>query len=281
MTAANLIEDATVRLRAAGVVKPKREANRLWAWMHSRNLGEAYLARGEAADDAAATAFAAAVLRRAAGEPLAYVLGSAGFRHLDLRCDRRALIPRPETEGVIELALARVRTGRALDVGTGSGCLALALASEGEFDEVVGVDRSPEALELARENGRLTNLTVRWLESDLMESLQGERFRLIVSNPPYLTAAEYDALDAAVRAWEPGLALVSGEDGMDATRRLLDTGRAYLEDGGWLVMELDSNRSELAAAHAREAGWSDVGIWNDLYGRPRFLTVRNGRGTSV
>jgi release factor glutamine methyltransferase len=245
--------------------------------MNRTSTGEAYLRRDRSADAEVARAFEHAVTRRAAGEPLAYLLGSAGFRQLELRCDRRALIPRPETEGVVELALARVRTGRALDVGTGTGCLALALAQEGSFEEIVATDLSDEALLLAGENAALTGLSIRLLRSDLGAALSEERFDLVVSNPPYLTEQEYAALDESVRAWEPAIALVSGPDGLAATRRMLIEARSLVLEGGWLVMELDSTRSARVAGHARDAGWTDIEVHDDLFGRPRYLTARRGQ----
>jgi release factor glutamine methyltransferase len=269
-----LIEGAAARLREAGVVKPRREANRLWAWFNRVSPGEAYLTRERPAPEETRARFEAAVERRLAGEPLAYVLGEIGFRHLDILCDGRALIPRPETEGIIELALARVRTGRALDVGTGTGCLALALAQEGSFDEVVAVDISERALELAAANKARTGHPVRLVRSDLGAALVGERFDLVVANPPYLTDAEYEALDASVRAWEPALALASGADGLDATRRLLVQGKELLVPGGWLVMELDSSRAGAAMELAGAAGWCDITTRDDLFGRPRYLVAR-------
>ncbi len=269
-----LIEAAAARLRAAGVTKPRREAHRLWAWVSRTSPGEAYLARERSTGEELAQEFERTVARRVAGEPLAYVLGSAGFRHLTLRSDRRALIPRPETEGLIDLALQRVRTGRAIDLGTGSGCIALALAQEGRFGEVVAVDSSPEALALAGENAALTGLRIRLVESDLGAALRGERFDLLVANPPYLTDREYDGLDPSVKAWEPRAALASGADGLEITRRILDEGRALVAPEGWLGMELDSTRSEAAAGLARTLGWREIAVHDDLFGRPRYLVAR-------
>ena len=144
------------RSTAAGVPMARREA--LWIWTEISGESLSDTVAGDALDapgEPATTAYAAAIRRRAAGEPLAYVTGRTGFRHLTLRTDRRALIPRPETEGLVDLVLARVRRGRVADVGTGTGCIALSLATEGAFDQVVAIDRSAEALALAGENRRL------------------------------------------------------------------------------------------------------------------------------
>lgn len=274
VTVASLLDEATAILRAAGVVKPKREANRLFAWMHRVTPGETWLTRERGTDTDVAAAFRGAVARRAAGEPIAYVLGSTGFRHLELALDRRALIPRPETEGVVDLALARVRTGHALDLCTGSGCLALALAQEGGFASVTGVDVSPDALALARDNARRTGLPVAFLEGDLTVPVAGRRFDLIVANPPYLTVAEYEALDVSVKAWEPALALLSGADGLDHSRRIVADTPPLMSPGGWLVMELDFSRSAVVAECARQAGWRHVDVTRDPFGRPRYLSAQ-------
>lgn len=274
VTIADLFDEATAALKAARVVKPRREANRLWAWLTRTSPGEAYLGRERGASLEAVPAFRDAVARRAAGEPIAYVLGRTGFRNLELVTDRRALIPRPETEGLIDIALERASAGRALDLGTGTGCLALALAQEGSFELVIGVDLSGPALSLAAENVRATALPVRLVRSDCGVGLESGRFDLLVANPPYLTDAEYEALDPSVKAWEPRLALASGADGLNMTRRVFDRGKELLTAGGWLVMELDSTRSRTAAALATEFGWSELNVWDDLFGRPRYLTAR-------
>jgi release factor glutamine methyltransferase len=274
VTVADLFQEASIRLRAAGVVKPRREANRLWAWLSRTSVGESYLGREQSAALEMVAAFREAVARRAAGEPLAYVLGRTGFRNLELSTDRRALIPRPETEAMIDHALERVRTGRALDLGTGTGCLALALAAEGAFDLVVGVDASGDALSLARENAGLTRLPVHFVRSDLGCGIRFGRFDLLVANPPYLTEAEYDALDVSVKAWEPRQALAGGPDGLGVARRIFDQGLALLAPGGWIVMELDSSRGTAAADLALVAGWTEIKVWDDLFGRPRYLTAR-------
>lgn len=272
----SLIDAATERLRAAGVTKPRREANRLWAWQLRIAPGQAVLDRDRAADAAAGRRFEDAVSRREAGEPIAYVLGWSGFRHLELSVDRRVLIPRPESELIVEHGLRLVRTGRALDLCTGSGCLALALAQEGSFDLVTASDRSRDALAVAAENVRRAGSRVGLVHCDLGSAFRGERFNLVVSNPPYLTDAEFEALDPSVRAWEPRMALASGVDGLDATRGILTQAGHLLVPGGWLVMELDSSRGSVTAGLAREAGLSRVTVLDDLFGRARYLIARRG-----
>ncbi|MES2123268.1 MAG: peptide chain release factor N(5)-glutamine methyltransferase [Gemmatimonadota bacterium] len=276
LTLQGLLESATELLAAAGVQEPRRTAIRLWSDLGRSSTAATILSRGDPVSSDRAVAFLAASGRVASGEPLAYVTGWTGFRRLILATDRRALIPRPETEGIIELALGRVRHGTAADVGTGTGALALALADEGAFDRVIGTDLSPEALELARANGAQLGLAVEWLAGDLLAPLAGETVDLLVSNPPYLTEQEYHELDRSVRDFEPRLALPSGPDGLEATTRLLDEGRAVVRPDGWMVLELDCRRAHASAALAERFGWRDVTLRDDLYGRARYLLARQG-----
>ncbi len=274
LTLQALWESAGAVLAAAGVAEPRREAIRLWSDLEQTPTARAMLARAESVAAPKAERFLAAVGRRAAGEPIAYVTGWTGFRHLELACDRRALIPRPETEELVGRALALVRHGVAADVGTGTGAIALSLATEGAYDRVIGTDLSTEALALAAENGSRVGARIEWRQGDLLAPLAGEMVDLLVSNPPYLTAAELAALDPAVAAWEPHLALVSGEDGLDAVRGLLDGGRSVVRSGGWLALELDCHRAPLVASLAESLGWREVSIHQDLFGRDRFCTAR-------
>lgn len=275
-TLQGLLESAGQLLAAAGVPEPRREAIRVWSDLDRSSAAATMLARGESVVGERAMAYIAAVGRRAAGEPLAYVTGWTGFRRLTLATDARALIPRPETEGLVELALARVQQGTAADIGTGTGAIALSLADEGDFESVVGVDISPDALDLARSNGAHLGLSVEWLAGDLVAPLAGRQLDLVVSNPPYLTDAEYAALGPSVRDFEPRLALPSGPDGLTAIRRLLDEGRAVTAPGGWMLLEVDSRRAAATAALAEGFGWRDVSVLDDLFGRARYLLARQG-----
>lgn len=271
-----LWQEATGRLAAAGVPEPRREARRLAREIRGADRGVAgYDPAGEVTA-AFAAHYLAAVDRRATGEPLAHVIGWIGFRTLELAIDRRALIPRPETEGLVELALARVDRGIAADVGTGSGAIALSLKAEGRFDAVFGIDCSLDALALARTNGERTALDVTWLEGDLLAPFVGRQADLVVSNPPYLSDGEHEVLDPAVRDWEPALALRGGPDGLAPYRRLFAEAPAVLRPGGWLVLEVDARRADLTADLASHHGWRAVTLRDDLFGRARYLAARWG-----
>ena len=259
--------------RASGSLEDG-EATALWAAVAGASPAEIWLRKETEADPETTRRFWEAVAQRRRGMPFAYAAGRVGFRTLDLAIDPRALIPRPETEGLVDLVLAGHATGRAADIGTGCGCIALALAVEGRFDEVIGVERSPGAAALARENvARVPHSTpVEIREGNLLAPLveKGQRLRVIVANPPYLTAAEFDELDASVRDYEPRDALVSGADGLAATRELFAGAGALLEPGGLLAIEIDERRPDAVRALARECGWANVEIRADLFGYPRY-----------
>jgi len=271
------LRGAAARLHLAGISEPAREARLLWSAASGTDLARFQLSE-LALDDATVVTLGELLDRRLSGEPIAHVTGLAGFRRLLLRSDRRALIPRPETEGLVELLLSRVTTGRVADLGTGSGCIALSLADEGRFDQVVAVDRSRDALALAAENRNRIGLAVHLVAGDWYQPLRGLRFDALMSNPPYLTDAEYAALEPAVRDYEPRDALASGADGLAATRLLLREGRSLLRDGGWLGLELDCRRADAAAGIARDAGYASITLHQDLFGRERFLFAQRSDG---
>ncbi|HYT64427.1 MAG TPA: peptide chain release factor N(5)-glutamine methyltransferase [Gemmatimonadales bacterium] len=245
----------------------------VWAALAGSTVGEAWVRRDEPKSPDLVARYRDAVAKLERGVPFAYAVGRAGFRTLDLAIDPRALIPRPETEGLVELVLARCSTGRVADIGTGCGCIALSLAVEGRFDSVVAVEQSPAAAALARENvARISPVTpVEVREGNLLAPLvdTGERYHAVVSNPPYLTEREYADLDPSVSEFEPRHALVSGADGLAATRTLFAEAGALLEPGGLLALEIDERRADAVRALAREYQWA-VEIHYDLFGRPRY-----------
>jgi release factor glutamine methyltransferase len=261
------------RRRSNGNCGGQEATAAVWAAVSGMTIGEAWLRRDEPKAPELVEKFREAISQLERGVPFAYAVGTVGFRTLDLKIDPRALIPRPETEGLVELVLARCSTGLIADIGTGCGCIALALAVEGQFDKVVAVEQSPAAAALARENVlRIAPRTpVEIREGNLLAPLvdRGERFRAIVSNPPYLTAAEYEALDGSVRDFEPRAALIGGVAGLDATRALFAGAGTLLEPGGLLALEIDERRAEAVRDLGRNHGWR-VAIHPDVFSCPRY-----------
>jgi len=212
--------------------------------------------------------------RRGRREPVAYLTGERAFRRLRLRVGPEVLVPRPETEGLVEWALAVAAPGASvLDWGTGSGAVALALAQEGPGLRVTALDRSEAALGVARENGERLGLGVEWLRSEGFSAVAGRRFGVVAANPPYLSPADLAAAPPELR-FEPQDALVAGPRGLEAIERLAAEAPAHLEPGGWLLMEIGAGQSEAATAALRAAGLAEVVSRDDLAGVPRTVGGR-------
>ncbi|TLP70733.1 peptide chain release factor N(5)-glutamine methyltransferase [Pseudomonas nitroreducens] len=214
--------------------------------------------------------------RRVAGEPVAYILGRQGFWSLDLEVAPHTLIPRPDTELLVETALALLPASpsRVLDLGTGTGAIALALACERLSWQVLGVDRIPEAVALAernRERLRLANVAFR--ASHWFSTVEGERFALIVSNPPYIPSTDPHLKQGDVR-FEPSSALVSGQDGLDDIRLIIDQAPNHLEDGGWLMLEHGFDQPDAVRDLLLSRGFSAVESRRDLGGHERISLGR-------
>jgi release factor glutamine methyltransferase len=270
VTVGEALRGAAEYLERKGVDSPRLDAERLLA----RSLGltrlELYTHHDRPLSESERAAARTLVERRGRREPLAYVLGEWGFRGLALRTDVRALVPRPETEVVVERALARIaqlEAPRVLDVGAGSGAIALAIAAEHPGARVVATDVSPDAIALAAENAQRLGLDVELVLGDLIEPVDG-RFDLVVSNPPYVRGAEVDGLQPEVRDWEPRIALVDAGQ----TERLSAAARAVLD--GWLVLECHEHHGQEVAAALASLGYAEVAVSVDLAGRPRIVEGR-------
>jgi release factor glutamine methyltransferase len=277
VTIGDALARATARLAEAGIESARLEAELLLARACddcARALLYAELDRQMTGEQEAA--FKRNVARRETREPLAYVLGEWGFRRLTLKTDRRALIPRPETE--VERALehlAGLTEPEVLDVGTGTGAIALALVDEHPGARVTAIDASPDALALARENLDLAGVNgrVQLIEHDLTGGLRKGRFDLVVSNPPYVEPEELQALQPEVRDWEPRVALVAP----GATDAVARAATAALGPGGWLVLETAATAGERVRRLLEDLGYEQVTITPDLAGRDRVV---EGRWTS-
>jgi release factor glutamine methyltransferase len=242
--------------------------SRTWLLAHADDA----IAPGDAAR------FEALVERRAAGEPVAYLTGSRGFWTLDLAVTPATLVPRPETELLVELALARIPAdadARIADLGTGSGAIALAIAKERPRCRVVATDASGDALDVARGNATRNGIgNVEFRHGDWCAPLVGDSFELIAGNPPYI--AEGDPhLDEGDLRFEPATALSSGNDGLDAIRAIVRNAPAYLCAGGWLLLEHGWEQGEAVRALLRDAGFVDVATERDLEGRDRVSLGRH------
>jgi len=218
--------------------------------------------------------------RRERREPMAYILGHAEFWGLDFQLTPAVLIPRPETEQIVEEAVARHAGGappdHIADIGTGSGCLAVALACEFPHARVTATDVSREALEVAEANARRHGVVhrVRFVEGSLLAGHPGP-FDLVVSNPPYVKAGDRATLAPEVRDHEPGVALFAGDDGLDVVRAIVDTAAAATRSGGWLMVEFGFGQAaDVEALTGGHAAWGEIELLDDLQGIPRTLVAR-------
>jgi len=267
VTLGAVLTRATEYLAARGVATPRLDAELLLARALGLERIELYTQYDRPLTGPERDTARDLVRRRGRREPIAYVLGDWGFRRLVLKTDARALVPRPETEVVVDRCLALlegVAAPRILDVGTGTGAIALALAQERPDARVVATDSSAEALSLARENAVANDLSVEFAEGDLVGDAAGP-FDLVVSNPPYVQADELAGLEPEVRDWEPRAALVDNGQ----TRRLAEAARSVLD--GWLVLEVHSEYAGSVAQLLLDLGYSTSGITRDLAGKERLV----------
>lgn len=280
-TVLQLIDTTADLLAQRGSPSPKVDAQVLLSHVLGENRTWLYMNAHRPVDDAERETFRALVARRAQGEPVAYLLGSVGFWTIDLAIDPRALVPRPETERVVELAIAFTeqfapRDWKIVDVGTGSGAIALALASALPEATVLAIDLHSDALDLAKENAETLDLRerVRFACGDLLTPLGGRAdvVDMIVSNPPYVGDDDPE-LEDAVRSHEPHAALFGGPDGLAVIRRLLPQAAQSLRPGGVLLMEFGARQGASIAALAKKH-FADVRIEKDFAGLDRVLVAQ-------
>lgn len=269
---------------ATDVIGSGEEARRIVEQASGKSGASWLVIIGNQAPEGAAERVEAMTSRRQQGEPLQYVLGRWGFRNLELYVDKRVLIPRPETEQVTEAAIKTLQGKRdpfAVDLGTGSGAIALSIATEVTSARVFATDKSAAALEVAKENRQRLDLwareRVQFLKGEWFDALPDEikgSLDLIVSNPPYVAERDRAAIDKSVTDWEPNDALFSGEDGLDDIRHIVGEAAAWLRDDGWLVLELAPDQAEEVLSMTLKSGFSQAEIGKDLAGKSRWIAAR-------
>ncbi len=270
LTVAEGIGHGAALLEAAGCDSPRLDAELLLAHVLGTTRAGLYADSRRRLSIDEAEAFESLLARRERREPLAYVLGAWGFRRLSLQVDRRVLVPRPETEIVVERALASIagqNEPRVLDVGTGSGAIALAIVDEHPGALVTAIDASPAALDVARANAARTDLAVQLELWDLFKGLPAGPWDLVVSNPPYVEPDEVERLEPEVRDWEPREALVA----VGATDAIAEGARDVLREGGVVVLELAAGDAARVMSVLERLGYTNVRATRDLAGHERVV----------
>jgi release factor glutamine methyltransferase len=283
LTIAEALREGATRLRVASVDDPRREAGSLLSHTTGRESVFLITHADERLTAAQLSAFRASVARRAAGEPFQYIAGRQEFYGLEFEVTRDVLIPRPETELLVETALELLQDGASplvCDVGTGSGCIAVALLHGRTDARAFALDISPSALRVAERNAARHGVgeRIRFLVSDGFDALmdderRGVRFDLVVSNPPYIAEGDLAGLQREVREHEPRVALTPGGDGLSIIRRLLTDAPRFLKPGGSLLLEIGFGQREQVVALIDPRVWKLIDIYKDLQGIPRTVAL--------
>ncbi len=282
---ATLLSECCDFLNTQGDQHPQLSAEWLLCHIAGLTRSQLYTSFDRTLTDSELTCLRSMAQRRAAGEPLQYITGEMPFRYIVLKCLPGVLIPRPETEILVDKALEEIdqkaqtsQKVRVVEVGVGTGCISCSIAYERKNVEIIATDISPIAAELARENAKLVGVDERMevIECDLLSGIpSGFKADVLVSNPPYVPTHVIDEIDAEVSDHEPHLALDGGEDGMDIFRRLVQDAPGVLADQGALVVELFETKLEVARDILESDGrWTDIEIIYDLTGRPRHIFAR-------
>ena len=264
-------------LNAKGIATARLDAERLIGSVLGLDRLELYLHHDRPVTPAELDGIRPLLRRRADLEPVAYILGTVGFHHVVLKCDARALMPRSETETLVEVALANLpERGTLLDVGTGAGAIAVAVKHDRPDVRVTAVDLSPDALALARENADFVGVEITFIESDLLAAIAGQRFHVIAANLPYIPDGDPRTEPGVVRH-EPHLALYGGEDGLDLVRRVVVDAPDCLEEGGLLVLEVSDQQASATRGLLEAAGYTEIAFHRDLAGIDRVVAARHVR----
>ncbi|MDR1087036.1 MAG: peptide chain release factor N(5)-glutamine methyltransferase [Endomicrobium sp.] len=272
-----LLKTAENFLKSNGLSNSKSDAEVLLSFVLQIKRSSLPLLRDKKPTDKQISQYKDYVLKRSKREPAAYITGFAGFMGLEFKVDKNVLIPRPETELLVELALkiADEKDKKfVLDLCTGSGCIAVSMANLGKFEYLVASDISVNALAIAKENAQINNaFSIKFIESDIFEKITDNKFDMIVSNPPYITESEYAALDPDLK-FEPKNALTAQDEGLFFYKKIASNTLKYLNDSGYILIELNSNKVRDIRQIFVDNKYVDIEIINDYSGLPRILKAQ-------
>lgn len=269
---------STTFLEQRTVLRPRLSAEILLAHLLKVKRLDLYMQFDRPLDDSELNAYRELIKRRAKGEPVEYILGEVDFYGCKLRVTSDVLIPRPETEILLDLACKQFRPEagqKALDLCTGSGCLAIGLKKRFPQLTVFATDLSKQALEVAESNAKANQIEVHFAQGDLLEGVVGHKFDYILCNPPYLSAQEYQVLHREVSGFEPSMALIGGKSGYEFFERLRDALPPFLEEGAQLVFEIGASQGEAVIKIFNGPSWKEARVERDWAGQSRFLFFQN------
>jgi release factor glutamine methyltransferase len=274
----SLLKRAGTFLKSKGLSESESDAEVLLSFILQTKRSKLHLMRSQKLTDIQVSRYEKYILRRSKREPVAYITGLAGFMDFEFKANKNVLIPRPETEILVETALKiakKENKNSVLDLCTGSGCIAVSLAKLGKFKDITASDVSGSALEIAKENARINNvLDISFVKSDVFDGISGKIFDIIVSNPPYVSYEEYDALEPELK-YEPEVALMAEDGGLFFYKKIASKAGKYLKDNGFILIELSAYKASEIKQIFSTGGYKNIEIIKDYAGLPRILKAEN------
>ncbi|OEG70693.1 hypothetical protein ATZ36_17100 [Candidatus Endomicrobiellum trichonymphae] len=274
----SLLKRAGTFLKSKGLSEPESDAEVLLSFVLQTKRSKLPLMRSQKLTDIQVSQYEEYILRRSKREPAAYITGLAGFMDFEFKVNKSVLIPRPETEILVETALKfakKENKNSVLDLCTGSGCIAVSLAKLGKFKDIMASDISGSALEVAKENAQINRvLNINFVKSDVFGEISGRNFDIIVSNPPYVSHEEYDALEPELK-YEPEIALTAEDIGLFFYKRIAGEAGRYLKDNGFILIELNAYKAGEIKQIFSTGDYENIEIIKDYAGLPRILKAEN------